>query len=131
MAELQLTEEQRERVSSLLSAVGQDAALRERFRADPTTVLGEYGLAHLVPSDVQLEVEVEEPEIGALAGPSSGGGPIHLDLAHIDQHMDVHPLPPGHSDWSHVDGTFLVADNIKVTPVFRIKLMPMPSTDPD
>jgi hypothetical protein len=128
MAELQLTEEQQGQIASLLAAVGQDAAFRERFRADPRTVLDEHGLAHLVPNSVQLEVEVEEPQVGGLAAPGRRGIGLHFDIPHVDQHLPD-PLPPDHWDWAHMDAPS-AAGSINVTPVFRIKIMPMSSTAP-
>jgi hypothetical protein len=128
MPELQLTKEQLQQIESLLAALAKDEVRRERFRADPRTVLGEHGLSNLIPTDVELQVEVEEP-VSEARLPPGGGGPTHLDLAHIDSHFDVDPLPPGHMDWSHVDGTMLVAGSIRVTPVLGVKVTPITPSD--
>jgi hypothetical protein len=82
MAEIQLTEEQEHQIGNLLTAIGQDQALRDRLQADPRAVFGEYGLVDLLPGEVGFEVSVGEPEVGgyALAG--------HIDGPHTDHHMN-------------------------------------------
>jgi hypothetical protein len=85
MAEIELTDEQQRQILSFTMALGQDAALRDRFQADPHAVLDEHGLSMLLPGEVQFEIATAAGEVGGflLATPGS----------HIDQHID----------WAHYD----------------------------
>ncbi len=86
MAGIELTNEQQQQLGSLVTALGQDAGLRSRFQADPRAVLGDYGLADLLPADMQFEGRVGEGEVRGLA---MGGGSDHWDFSHADSHLDM------------------------------------------
>ncbi|MFL6161490.1 MAG: hypothetical protein ACJ74U_04605 [Jatrophihabitantaceae bacterium] len=136
MAELQFTEDQQAQIASLLSAVDQDEVQRERFRADPRAVFGDYGLAYLIPDGVQLEVEMQDPQTGVQPGDHQSELASHFDSAHYDSHIKPgdSPLPPSHLDFPHIDAPMLEggAASIKVTPVLRVSIVPTsPAVSPD
>jgi hypothetical protein len=86
MAEIQLTDEQQRQMESLTTDLGQDAALRDRFQADPRAVLGEYGIADILPADLQFEARASGAEVGGFAMATI---PIHWDFSHVDTHLDM------------------------------------------
>ena len=103
MAELHLSDQQQQQLASLVGALGTDDALRSRFQADVRAVLGEYGLAELLPADVHFEATLSEPEVSGFAlneepGGGSGSG------SHIDSHIDF-----PHSDINLIGGFRLMA----------------------
>jgi hypothetical protein len=90
MAEIYLSDEQQQHLRSLVAAIGQDAALRERFQADVGAVLSEYGLAGLLPSDMHFEAQLSEAEVSGFALPAHGHADTgHWDFSHADSHLDM------------------------------------------
>lgn len=86
MAEIRLTDEQQRQVESLAAALHEDATLRERLTGDPRGVLGEFGLAEVLPPGVEFEVNIGAPEVAGFA-------------------FNVHTDTTGHLDDAHLDGT--------------------------
>lgn len=86
MAELELSGEQQRQIARLVAALGEDAALRQRFEGDVREVFHAYGLSDLLPSEGSFEARLSDEEVSGFA---INGGGTHLD-GHIDmKHIDV------------------------------------------
>lgn len=125
MAKMELTDEQQRKIMSLATAVGKDASLRDRLQSNPRAVFEEHGLANLLPTGVDLEISVGQPEGGqVVVARASAGGGGHWDFSHLDEASTPGggPVPPiPHIDMPHIDaaGSRTGGTRIQIKPVNR------------
>ena len=90
MSSMHLSDEQQQRLGSLIAALGQDGPLRERFQTDVREVFNEYGLAELLPGDMQFEARLSPAEVSGFAMGADGHSDFgHWDISHADTHLDL------------------------------------------
>jgi hypothetical protein len=106
MAELHLSDGQQQQLARLVAALGEDAALRQRFEGDVREVFTAYGLSDLLPSEGDFQARLADSEVSgfALGGGSGSGGGTHLD---------------GHIDWPHSDVAAIGGFRLIGVPTFR------------